>query len=205
MIAASQAVAALLVESLLHDTRNPLNALAINLEVLNEKLKDEVGAVDPALEKNLRAMREQVFKVDLILRTFAEFLVIGSPAMLSELSLSDVLARAVEVLGHEARKRRVKVKLEVEPGLSVRLDDPAALRFLAYHALLRALVRSEGGGEVQVTLRRAGDRALLRVQDGGGEAEPSPLTQPAMEALGRARSVEVSIHGGRCELGFKAG
>lgn len=205
MIAASQAVAALLVESLLHDTRNPLNALAINLEVLNEKLKDELGAVDPALEKNLRAMREQVFKVDLILRTFAEFLVLGAPAMLSELGLPDVLARAVEVLGHEARKRRVKVKLDVEPGLSARMDDPAALRFLAYHALLRALMRSEGGGEVQVTLRRAGDRALLRVQDGGGEAEPSPLTQPAMEALGRARSVEVSIHGGRCELGFKAG
>jgi len=195
----------MLVESLLHDTRNPLNALAINLEVLNEKLKDEAGAVDPALEKNLRAMREQVFKVDLILRTFSEFLVVGAPAMLSELGLSDVLERALEVLGHEARKRRVKLKLDVEKGVKVRLDDPAALRFLTYHAVLRGLMRSESGGEVQVALGRTGDRALLRVQDGGGEGEPSPLTRPAMEALGRARSVEVSVHGGRCELGFEAG
>jgi signal transduction histidine kinase len=205
VIAASHAVSGLLVESLLHDTRNPLNALAINLEVLNEKLKDELGVVDPAFEKNLRAMREQVFKVDLILRTFAEFLVTGTPSMLSELSLSDVVDRAVEVLGHEARKRRVKVKLDVEPGLSARQGDPAALRFLACHALLRALMRSESGGEVQVTLQRSGDRALLRVQDAGGEGEPSPLARPALEALGRARSVEVSVHGGRCELGFKAG
>jgi signal transduction histidine kinase len=205
VIAASQAVTPLLVESLLHDTRNPLNALAINLEVLNEKLKDELGAVDPALEKNLRAMREQVFKVDLILRTFSEFLVVGSPAMLSELSLSDVLERALEVLGHEVRKQRVKMKVDVEKGVAVRMDDPAALRFLAYHAVLRALARSEAGGEVQVALRRTGDRALLRVQDGGGEGEPTPLSRPAMEALGRARSVEVSVHGGRCELSFKAG
>jgi hypothetical protein len=75
-----------------------------------------------------RAMREQVFKVDLILRNFSEFLVVGAPSMLSELNLSDVVERALEVLGHEARKRRVKVKAEVEPGLSARLDDPARSR-----------------------------------------------------------------------------
>jgi signal transduction histidine kinase len=206
VIAASQAVLGLLVESLLHDTRNPLNALAINLEVLNEKLKDDAGAVDPALEKNLRAMREQVFKVDLILRTFSEFLVVTAPTMLSELSLTDVLHHAVEVLGHEARKRRVKVKLEADKGVSVRLDDPSALRFLTYHAVLRALMRSEATGEVQIALHRTGDRVLLRVQDAGpAEGEPSPLTRPALEALGRARSVEVRVHGGRCELEFVAG
>ncbi|HYV50195.1 MAG TPA: histidine kinase [Myxococcaceae bacterium] len=205
MIAASQAVAPVLVEGLLHDARNPLNALAINLEVLNEKLKDEQGAVDPALEKNLRAMREQVFKADLILRTYAEFLAVGSPAMQSELTLSEVLERALEMLVFEARRRGMKVKADVEKGVAARLDDPGALRFLAYHAVLRALARSEKGGEVQVSLRRAGDQALLRVQDDGGDDEPALPSREAMEALGRARSVEVSVHGGRCELVFKAG
>ena len=201
--AASQAALSRLVESMLHDARNPLNAMAINLEVLHEKLKDETGAVDPALEKNLRAMREQVYRVDLTLRTFADFL-INTPERLPDATLADVLPRAVEVLGHQARTGRVKLKLEMEPGVTVRLGDSAALRFLAYHSILRAVERSAPGSEVEISLQRAGERAALRVQD-AGDGEPNPFTGPALEALGREQSVEVTVHGGRCELLFKAG
>jgi len=202
-MAASHAALSRLVESMLHDARNPLNALAINLEVLNEKLKDETGAVDPALEKNLRAMREQVYRADLILRAFADFL-INEPQRLPDATLADVLPRAVEVLGHQARTGRVKLKLEMEPGVTVRLGDSAALRFLAYHSILRAVERSAPGSEVEISLQRAGERAALRVQD-AGDGEPNPFTGPALEALGREQSVEVTVHGGRCELLFKAG
>lgn len=203
VIAASHAAISPLVESMLHDARNPLNAMAINLEVLAEKLKDETGTVDPALEKNLRAMREQVFRADHTLRAFADFL-INEPERLPDIPLADVLPRAVDVLGHQARIRRVKLKLEIEPGVAVRLADSAALRFLAYHSILRAVQRSAPGDEVEITLRRAGERAALRVQD-VGDGEPNPFTRPALEALGREQSVEVSVHGGRCELLFKAG
>lgn len=203
-MAAARAATAHLVESMLHDARNPLNALAINLEVLTEKLKDEGGGLAPALEKNIRAMREQVFRVDAILRTFAEFLV-TQPSLVADLPLPQVMERAQDVLGHEARKRRVKISLEVEPGVTARMEDPVSARFLAYQSLLRALLRSEPGTEVKVTLRRSGERAALRVQDGGGGGEPNPLLAPALQALGRARGVEVSIDGGSCVLGFPAG
>jgi signal transduction histidine kinase len=204
VLAASQAASAQIVESMLHDTRNPLNALAINLEVLTEKLKDDQGRVPPALDKNLRAMREQVFRVDAILRSFAEFL-LTQPNLLTELSLAQVLERAQEVLGHEARKRRIKFVTDLEPGLNARLDDPLALRFLAYQGLLRALQRSEPGSEVSIAFQRQDERAVLRIQDSGGEAEVESLVREALEALGRANAVEVTIHGGRCELAFPVG
>jgi len=202
--AASQAVTTQLVKSLLHEARNPLNALVINLEVLTEKLKDDRGAVAPALDKHLRVMREQVFKVDGILRAFSEFLV-TEPNQLADLSLAQVLERAQEVLGHDARKKRVGVKLEVEPGVTVRMADPLALRFLTYQSLHRALLRSAPGSEIEISLYRAGDRAVLRVQDSGGDEEPDALSRPALEALGQQRSIEVNIHGGRCEMEFPAG
>ncbi|HZN94710.1 MAG TPA: histidine kinase, partial [Myxococcales bacterium] len=180
------------------------NALVINLEVLTEKLKDDRGAVAPALDKHLRVMREQVFKVDGILRAFSEFLV-TEPNQLADLSLAQVLERAQEVLGHDARKKRVGVKLEVEPGVTVRMADPLALRFLTYQSLHRALLRSAPGSEIEISLYRAGDRAVLRVQDSGGDEEPDALSRPALEALGQQRSIEVNIHGGRCEMEFPAG
>jgi signal transduction histidine kinase len=205
VIATSHATTAQLVESLLHDTRNPLNAMAINLEVLSEKLKDDSGTVPPPLEKNIKAMREQVFRVDAILRSFAEFLV-WRPGQLAEMNLAQVLSCALEVLGHDVRKRRLKVKVDLaEEGLPARLSDPLTLRFLAYQSLHRAVLRSEPGQEIQVALRRDGERTVLKVQDAGGEGEPDPLLRPALEALGRARSVDVSISGGRCELRFAAG
>ncbi|MHA7631305.1 histidine kinase dimerization/phospho-acceptor domain-containing protein [Corallococcus sp. M7] len=64
-----------LMDSLLHDVRNPLNALAIHLEVLSEKLKGESGQVPATQEKNLKAMREQIARVDGLLKLFSDFMV----------------------------------------------------------------------------------------------------------------------------------
>ena len=72
--AARNAVAQRLMDSLLHDVRNPLNALSINLDVLTEKIRRELGEIPAAQEKNLKVMREQIFRVDAVLRQFADFM-----------------------------------------------------------------------------------------------------------------------------------
>jgi len=69
-----------LMDSLLHDVRNPLNALSIHLEVLSEKLKADTGQVPPSQDKNLKAMRDQIQRVDAIMRRFSEFIVSRSGA-----------------------------------------------------------------------------------------------------------------------------
>src|SRR6476646_8256161 len=72
--AAKYALVQRLIDSMLHDARNPLNALAINLDVLTEKLRGPDRLVPPNQEKNLKAMREQIFRVDGILKTFSDYL-----------------------------------------------------------------------------------------------------------------------------------
>src|SRR3954463_13304181 len=78
-----------LMDSLLHDVRNPLNALTINLEVLYGKLKAEMGEVPLSQEKNIKAMRDQIQRVDGILRQFHEFIVLRGGAA-GEVDLSEV-------------------------------------------------------------------------------------------------------------------
>jgi phosphoglycerate-specific signal transduction histidine kinase len=102
-----------LMDSLLHDVRNPLNALSIHLEVLTEKLKGEAGQVPASQEKNLRSMREQIQRVDGILRRFSEFIV-SRPGSLGDVELSDTVTRALEVLAHESRKRRLEAAAALE-------------------------------------------------------------------------------------------
>lgn len=189
-----------LMDSLLHDARNPLNAIAIHLEILREKLKDENGVVAPAYEKNLQAMREQVFRVDGILRQFSEF-VAPRPGPGGPVNLSDILAKVREVVGHELRKRRIGVRWSLEPGVVVRCNDSAALHLLALYPVLRALPRAGPGGEVAVTLTRDGPSAWLRVGEPGGPTpEPSAEVASALAMLGVQAGAQVRISPGECEL-----
>ncbi|WP_338866548.1 sensor histidine kinase [Myxococcus stipitatus] len=191
-----------LMDSLLHDVRNPLNAMAIHLEVLSEKLKAETGQVPPSQEKNLKALREQIQRVDGILRQFTDFIV-SKGGGAGEVDLSDATTRALAVVAHEGRKRRVTVQVAVEAGVLIRLADTSELGFFVIQALLRAFRRAEGGGSVRVTVRAEGPSAVLEVDDSGGEA--SPELADAVAALGlrcAQLGVELHVRGGCCRLSF---
>ncbi len=189
-----------LVDSLLHDARNPLNALAINLEVLVEKLKDEDGKVPESQEKNIRAMREQVYRIDGILRQFADFIAPRLGAS-GEVNLAEVVQRALDVAGHEARKRRVKLEraLDATPPLTVR--DPGAVHLLVAQLLLGAVGRAEGGTEVRVQLVRAQARISLEVSAPSGAAWDE-ATLAALRALAQQGGAELTARPEGISLGF---
>jgi signal transduction histidine kinase len=199
--AARYGAVATLMDSLMHDVRNPLNALAIHLEVLSEKLKAETGQVPASQEKNLKAMRDQIQRVDGILRLFSEF-VVHRPAAPGEVDLSEATTRALGVLAHEGRKRRVQVQSAVEADVRARLGDTSELGFFLTQALLRALRRADGGGSVRVRVHAEGARAVLEVEDSGGATEPLPDVVAALELRCAQLGVEAQLRGGHCRLVF---
>lgn len=192
----------ILMDSLLHDVRNPLNALSINLEVLSEKLKGETGQVPPSQEKNIKAMRDQIHRVDGILRQFSDFLVLrgGAPG---EVALSDVAKRSLEVLAHESRRRRIKLQVSIEPDVRIHLQDTCEVSFFLVQSLLRAFGRAEAGTEVAVTVRAEGARAVLEVVDpAGGAAEQAADTVAALGLRAAQLGVEFQIKAGVCRFIF---
>lgn len=192
-----------LMESLLHDARNPLNAIAINLEVLTEKLKAETGEVPPSQEKNLKAMREQVFRVDAILKLFAEFIAPHPGA--GDASLTEVVQHALEVLGHESRKRRIKLGTDVDPNVLIRTRQPHDLQLLVLHALMRSLLRTPAGGEVTVIVHKREGRAFFAVRDSAGAvAEPSPEMVAALDILTQQHGAELRVTTAECGVLFPA-
>ena len=206
VVAAAHASSApVLVDSLLHDVRNPLNALSIHLEVLTEKLKasgDGEVPVGPA--KNLKAMREQLQRVDGLLRLFADFLALREGGS-GDVSLSDAVARGLEVLGHEGRRGRVQLQPQVEPGVRVRLADAGAASFLVVQAVLRAFRRTQPGGAVGVAVRSEAGKGVLEVTDAGDAAEPSHEALAALGVLCERLGVALTVRGGTCRLDFPRG
>ncbi len=191
--------ATLLTDSLVHDARNPLNALSINLEVLAERLRRQAESVAPAFDKNLRVMREQILRVDAILRTFADFIA-PRPAALPDGDFSQVVLKALEVVGHECRRRRLTLRPMVEAGVKVGLDGVAG-SFFALQPLLRGLRRAPEGGEVTLTLKQEAGFAVLRVADGlPSDEEPLSEVVPALEALCQEQGGRVELRSGECAL-----
>ncbi|ABF89947.1 putative sensor histidine kinase [Myxococcus xanthus DK 1622] len=191
-----------LMDSLLHDVRNPLNALAIHLEVLSEKLKVETGSVPPSQEKNLKAMRDQIQRVDGILKLFSDFVVFrgGVPGVAD---LSEATTRALGVLGHEGRKRRVQVQAAVEAGVQIRLQDTSELGFFLIQTLLRAFRRAENGGSIRVTVRGDETSAVLEVEDSAGACpEPLPEAVAALQLRCSQLGVDLHVRAGLCRLSF---
>ena len=200
--AARYGVVPSLMDSLLHDVRNPLNALSIHLEVLSEKLKGETGQVPPSQEKNLKAMREQIQRVDGILRRFSEFIV-NRPGSPGEVELSETVTRALDVLAHESRKRRLQVRPSISAGVRARLADTGELGFLVVQALMRAYGRSEQGAEVLVAVRTEESRAVLEVVDAtSSSVETTPEAAAALELRCAQLDVELQLRAGLCRLSF---
>jgi len=194
-----------LMDSLLHDVRNPLNALSIHLEVLSEKLKGDTGQVPPSQEKNLKAMRDQIQRVDIIMRRFSEFIV-SRPSAPGDADLSETVTRAIEVLAHETRRRRLQVRPMVAVGVRARLADTGELCFLVVQALMRAYGRSASGAEVSVAVRAEGGLAVLEVVDATPTAsESAPEVVAALRMRCAQLGVELHLHEGLCRLTFPLG
>jgi len=184
---------------LLHDARNPLNALAINLEVLTDKIRQSEA---PATgEKNLKAMREQIRRVDSMLRRFGDFL---APRALGagEVSLTEIAEAAIELSGHEARKKHLRVTARLEPGLKIWLPHGESAYFLTLQPILRAIDRAEDGSDIEVSLSHQASGAVFAVTGSSSRSEKESALGPALERLCREMGGTSRVWGAECLLSF---
>lgn len=197
------ACAVSLMESLVHDVRNPLNAMAINVEVLQEKLaRASGGSVPTGPAKNLQAMREQVVRVNALLGEFARFIA-PPPGPPAEVTLVKVVEEAAALLGHVSRRARVRLGVDLGPdSRHIHSPDPALLNFLVLRPLLRALERTREEGRVQVTLRSEPNRQVLEIQDGGPDDAAEGPTEAAIRAVAHAQGADLHLRGRQLRLSF---
>jgi two-component system phosphate regulon sensor histidine kinase PhoR len=80
--------------------------------------------------------------------------------------LGDVVNRALEVYRHRLERERIRLVLEIEPGLPQASLDQDAMT-LALLNLLENAVKYAGPGDLMLRLRRGGDQLELQVADQG--------------------------------------
>jgi signal transduction histidine kinase len=197
-----------------HEVRNPLNALQINLGILERELSEVLPdrrhhafQVLGKIAGELRSLDEFV----------AEFLRFARPPRLNRepTAVRPLLADLVNLVGPECARRGIALSLADASGPASVLADGFQLKHAVLNLVLNALQATPAGGTV--ALEAAGDARMLeiRVRDSGEGMAAETLarafdafftTREGGTGLGLAivRRI-VEAHGGKVVLRSQAG
>lgn len=198
-----------LTAGLSHEIRNPLNAAALQLTVLERRLRKLDLSIQPPLLEPLTLVRDEIRRLEHILQDFLQF---ARPAHVTmrPVEIDELLSRVVALLRSDADRRQIE--LECLPRRSSGASgDADQLRQVFMNLTLNALDAAGPGGKVRVENFSDADGHYIYVDDSGpGVApeqrdrlfEPFYTTKAQGSGLGLPIShAIISQHGGRIELG----
>jgi signal transduction histidine kinase len=188
-----------------HEIKNPLNSIALRLEVLRGRVSEEAPDTDP----EFAILSEEVVRLDRVVRTFLDF---NRPVelRLAEIDLRELMRETLQFLVPEAAQRGIDIVFEgSEEPLAVRADSDL-LRQALLNISVNAIEAMEKGGKLRLGLERHGDTCVLHIADTGTGIPREQLdkifqlyftTKPKGSGIGLAMTFRaVQLHGGTIEV-----
>jgi len=151
-----------------HDLRTPLTSILWSAQNMLDGVS---GALPDATSADVRAIRSAAGHLDRLVNNLLEIARLeadATPAPLERIGMAPVVQEAIAALAPIARSWDMRIRLDIEPGLSpVRARREGVARVVV-NLVENALRYSPPGGTVEVTLRHDGDgRQELVVRDRG--------------------------------------
>ncbi len=205
-----QAVAAVgeFASALAHEIRNPLSALRINLQHVEERLEAQ-----PSLREPVQYALRDIARLESTVAGALRLARTGTMSM-GAVILGDVLDAVSRLARTEATRRRVSLDLAATAPMALR-GNAAALEQLFLNLLLNAVEATPAGGLVGVTVEPLVGEVCVGVWDTGGGFSPEawdrafePFFTTKQEGTGLGLSVAkrlVTAHGGRITVDSRPG
>lgn len=154
-----------------HELRNPLNAILMNVHLLQRK--------DPpaAFAKGLDAIRRNAKTQARIISDILDVSRINSGKLALQRERADpaaLLQSSIDAMRQQLDSRQLQLLLDVQPTGTVLLD-PARFQQIFWNIFSNAIKFSHPGGQVHVTLERTPEQLELRVADTGKGIAPAFL------------------------------
>ena len=200
-----------LASGLAHEIRNPLNAIKLNVELLEAELAEGNSAA-PEREKLLKRLGRIRREADQLQSILSEFLAFARPPRM-ELMVTDLnryLEDLIEFYEPECRRAGIAVRRDFARNPYPVRIDPAQFKNVILNLLVNAREAVGEQGEIAVSTREREHEVEIRVADNGGGVPPE-LAEKVFEVffstkepgtglgLAIARRI-VEEHGGRLTL-----
>jgi signal transduction histidine kinase len=212
-----------------HEVRNPLNAMAIHLELVREKLlrrqkqiparagvvlgvseePEPVPQVDSACE-HLDVIAGEIKRLDEVITGFVRF-IRPEELQLQPVSLEALMAEVMALIEPNLVRRRISSKVNVDAKFAPLQADPALLRQALLNLALNACQAMPNGGTLTMGATVEKDRRIaIKVEDTGTGIPAADLerifdlyftTKPDGTGIGLSIVYRiVQLHGGEIEV-----
>lgn len=193
-----------------HEIKNPLNSIALRLELLRSRVLPEL----PEAQQEIDVIAQEIVRLDRVVRTFLDF---TRPVELQTepLDLARLTGELLSLLGPEAERQGVRVESEGLDGPALVRGDAGLLKQALLNVLRNGLEAMPGGGRLSVRLRKSSGQAELEISDTGPGIPPQFrekvfnlyfTTKQNGTGIGLAMTYRaVQLHNGSIEIGDAPG
>jgi len=192
-----------------HEIKNPLNAIALHVEVLKAKLaSSEIGS------EEIEVISREIRRLDRVVKSFLDF---TRPVelQLQTLNLAAMLDEAASLVAFDAGTRGVEIVLEQPDGDALVHADRDLLQQALLNVVFNGVQAMPDGGVLRLGLKDRGSRWLVRIADEGvGIPEDAReqiyqlyfTTKEKGSGIGLAMTFRVvQLHGGTIEFDSEPG
>ncbi|MFQ5843687.1 MAG: nitrogen regulation protein NR(II) [Planctomycetota bacterium] len=148
--------------SVAHEIRNPLNALFLNADLLEEELQEKRGDVGAPIQEILGVMREEIERLNEIIKNYLSLSKLAN-ASFEKLDLNQLVAEFVE----EAEEGPAAVRMRLCRGKVPIRADRNMIRRVLVNLMQNAKDATPEGGRIVFGTRRLTDKVKLTVTDTG--------------------------------------
>ena len=165
----------LLAAGVAHEIGNPLNSLDIHLQLMARKLRKLPPGDRAPLEENLNTARNEIKRLDTILRQFLQAIRPTTPHR-ERCDLTQVLRDAVKLLEPELESRHVTVELDMDEDFPAMELDAGQFQQVFYNLLRNAYQALAGkDGVIRISAHANEFEATLAIEDNGSGIPPEQM------------------------------
>lgn len=148
-----------------HEIANPLNAISLNLQLLEREKPDD---------ESIKVCRQQIARLDSILHGFLQALRPSRPNLMPG-SVADPLKNCLSTLKTLFEERRISVTLDMPAALPAVAIDKPQFEQVYFNLLKNALEAVRDGGRIDIDVTSDDNDAIVSIRDNGAGIPPDQV------------------------------
>ncbi|MCC7234965.1 MAG: hypothetical protein IT163_06665 [Bryobacterales bacterium] len=187
-----------------HEIKNPLNAIALHLEVLRSKLSEH-----PEVQPEVTVIGSEIARLDRVVKTFLDF---QRPMDLKmkPVNVVEVARQVSALLWPEAERAGVSIELDSAKAVVKLRADEDLLKQALLNVVNNGIEAMQQGGRLKVGVEKTGEEITISVSDQGPGIPPQMqerifnlyfTTKPKGSGIGLAMTFRiVQLHNGSIDF-----
>jgi signal transduction histidine kinase len=150
-----------------HEVKNPINAIVLHLQLLQNKLRQD----DPETRRHMDVIGNEIHRLDRVVQILVDF-TRPRDLHLEEVDMRKILEDVAVLAGPEAARHGIRMAQDLPGGpLDVRVD-PDLIKQAILNLVLNGVQAMTHGGTLALAARRDDEAVLVEVRDQGGGIPP---------------------------------